>query len=219
MARLARVVVPGVPHHLTQRGNRKGDIFFDDSDRRRFLAFLAEQRKPYDISIWAYCLMTNHVHLVVVPSKSDKLGHAIRQLTSCYASYLNNRKGWTGHVWQGRFFSTPLDELHLWSAVHYVERNPVRAGLVKKAEDYPWSSAASHCGLRKDPVISGGLEKKGVIEGWSGWLAEGDETSAKLVRDRTKTGRPCGTKEFVQRLERTLERQLTPGRRGPKPRR
>ena len=136
MARLARIVVPDIPHHLTQRGNRREDIFFDDADRRKYLRLLKDQCELYRLEVWAYCLMTNHVHLVVVPRTPDALGQAMRRMNSQYAAYVNRRQGLSGHLWQGRFFSCPLDERHFWSAVRYVERNPVRDGLAAKA----WNS-------------------------------------------------------------------------------
>ena len=217
MARLARVVVPGVPHHLTQRGNRRQDVFFTDADRRKFLTLLAEQCGQCGLEIWAYCLMSNHVHLVAVPASVDSLGRAMRRVNSRYATYVNRRQGWSGYLWQGRFYSTPLDESHFWSAVRYVERNPVRAGIVPRAEDYAWSSAAAHCGLATDELLSGDLEQSDHVGNWRAWLLDEDDAAVRLLRDRTRTGRPCGPTEFVQRLEKLLGRPLAPNKRGRKP--
>jgi len=217
MARLARVVVPGVPHHLTQRGNRQEDVFFADADRRNFLSLLGEQCEPYGLQIWAYCLMSNHVHLVAVPATSDSLGRAMRRLNSQYAAYVNRRQQWSGHLWQGRFHSTPLDEAHLWAAVRYVERNPVRAGIVPRAEDYTWSSAAGHCGLAADQLLSGDLEQADHVGNWRAWLLDEDDQAVRMLRERTRTGRPCGPAEFVERLEKLVGRPLTARKRGRKP--
>jgi len=103
MARLARVVVPNVPHHLTQRGNRREDVFFDDAGRQRYLGLPAEQVEAGRLKVYAYCLMTNHVHLVVAPATADALGRAMRAINSPYTAYVNRRQGWTGHLrgaWQ-----------------------------------------------------------------------------------------------------------------------
>ena len=217
MTRLARVVCPDTPHHITQRGNRQAKVFFDDVDRRRYLVLLAEQCSSYGLAIRAYCLMTNHVHLIIVPSDVEGLGRAMRRLNSRYSLYVNRRMGWSGHLWEGRFFSSPLDERHLWLAVRYVERNPVRAAVVDRAETYPWSSAAAHCGLRTDPFISGDLERAGVVDDWGAWLAEVDESLEQVVRERTRTGRPCGSEQFICGLETALGRPLVPRRAGRKP--
>ena len=141
----------------------------------------------------------------------------MRRLNSQYATYVNRRQGCSGHLWQGRFYSTPLDEPHLWAAVRYVERNPVRAGMVPRAEDWPWSSAAGHCGLTADELLSGDLEQADYVGTWRAWLLDEDDQAVRLLRQRTRTGRPCGPAEFVERLEKLLGRPLTPKKRGRKP--
>ena len=146
MPRMARVVIPGVPHHVTQRGNRGEEVFFCDDDRRRYLDLLAKYGAKHGLAVHAYCLMTNHVHLVVVPETAESLAAALKPLHLRHAQELNHRLNISGILWQGRFHSTPLDERHFWAAVRYVERNPVRTGMVEHAWDYPWSSAAAHCG-------------------------------------------------------------------------
>ena len=186
MARLARIVVPGIPHHLTQRGNRRDAIFFNKADRSKYLLLLKDQCRMYGLEVWAYCLMTNHVHLVAVPKFGDSLGQSMRRMNSGYTSYINRRQALCGHLWQGRFYSCPLDEANLWSAVRYVERNPVRAGLAKRAEKYPWSSAAAHCGLVQDELLAGELEKSGRVENWREWLREEDETAVKASASTQK---------------------------------
>ena len=160
--------------------------------------------------------MTNHVHLVVVPKFDDSLSKSMRRMNSIYTSYVNHRQSLCGHLWQGRFYSCPLDESHLWSAVRYVERNPVRAGLVKWAEEYPWSSAAGHCGFRKDELLSGDLEKSHWVKDWREWLQDEQEETVTCLRSHTKTGRPCGIPAFIEHLENLLGRTLTKGKPGPK---
>ena len=166
MSRVARVVVPGFPHHVTQRGNRGADVFEVDDDRRAYLRFLKQYADRHGLAVWAYCLMTNHIHLVVVPEREDSLGPALRDAHTVYALYFNTRTELSGHVWQGRFHSCPMDESHLWAAVRYVERNPVRAGLAERAEKYPWSSAAAHCRLRHDALLSQDFPHEGAINDW-----------------------------------------------------
>jgi len=150
MPRVARTVFADLPHHITQRGNRRETVFFNDEDRICYLSWLKEYSDKHNIEILAYCLMTNHVHLVVVPFTEESLQRVLRPLHMRYAQRINREHGWDGHLWQGRFFSCPLDEIYMWAAVRYVERNPVRAGLVRRAEDYDWSSAAGHCSLKED---------------------------------------------------------------------
>jgi len=216
MPRIARVVVPGLAHHVTQRGNRGTDVFFDDADRRRYLAFLADYAERYAVAIWAYCLMSNHMHFVAVPTESDSLARTFRDTHQAYSSWLNHKVGESGHLWQGRFYSCVLDDAHLWVAVRYVERNPVRAGLTARGEDWPWSSAAAHCGLRSDPLLSP-VEMPWPVPDWSAYLRETDEAELTPIRRQTMTGRPCGSKEFVAHLESLLGRILHPRKRGPKP--
>ena len=217
MSRVARVVAPGYPHHVTQRGNRRADLFEVDADREAYLRFLQKYALRHGLAVWAYCLMTNHVHLVVVPEREESLGRALRDAHTVYAMYFNRRTRLTGHVWQGRFYSTPKDDPHLWAAVRYVEQNPVRAGLVERAEDYPWSSAAAHCGLRPDAVLSAGFPEPGIIEDWKAWLSEAeDEEAIARIRQQTHTGRPCGSARFLTHLENMLQRVLRPRKRGRK---
>ncbi|MCK5863023.1 MAG: transposase, partial [Candidatus Hydrogenedentes bacterium] len=147
MSRVARIVVPGFAHHITQRGNREMDVFEKSDDHLVYLRFLKRYAEKYGLSIYAYCLMANHVHLVAVPGDERALGKALRDAHTVYAMHFNTRTAISGHVWQGRFSSCPLDEQHLWAAVRHVERNPVAAGIVERAEQYRWSSAAAHCGL------------------------------------------------------------------------
>lgn len=139
MPRLARTVCAEVPHHITQRGNRREDVFFSDKDRVAYLSWLADYTEKHRVDVLAYCIMTNHIHLVAVPSTEEGLHQALKPLHMRYAQRINRLKRWKGHLWQGRFFSSALDEDYLWAAIRYVERNPIRAKIVRKAENYPWS--------------------------------------------------------------------------------
>jgi len=212
MPRIAREVFAGIPHHVTQRGSRRDNVFFVDEDRDTYLDLLTEYCHKYSVDILAYCLMTNHVHLVAVPTHKDGLERVLKPLHMRYAQYVNRRNGWSGHLWQGRFFSSPLDDEYLWFCVRYVERNPVRAGMVESAEDYPWSSAAAHCGLRGDDLLSTAsvhLKVFAGIENWSAWLHEQDDaTRLGILRRNSHKNLPCGSDDFVDALERMAGRLL-----------
>ena len=210
MPRMARVVVPGLPHHLTQRGNRREDVFFDDRDRQRYLQLLFEYSAKHGLNTLAYCLMTNHVHFVSVPAQADSLARVFKPVDLRYAQHVNWVHGLSGRLWQGRYFSCPLDEEHLWAAIRYVERNPIRARLVRKAEHYPWSSAAAHCGGHLDPILAPLPERRppGTAD-WGAWLAEREDEKMLLrLRLCTRTGRPIGSKQFLAKLESKLGRRL-----------
>ena len=168
-------------------------LFWDESDRETYLRILLHQIIKVGLRIWAYALMTNHVHFVAVPKAEESLGIFFRNVDGTYADYFNAKYDQVGHLWGERFKSAVLDEPYLWNAVRYVERNPVRASMVDRAEDYRWSSAAAHCGLREDPLLSPDLPLIGQIADWSTWLS-GDVSLAEidLLRARTQSGRPCG---------------------------
>jgi putative transposase len=207
MPRLARVIAPGVPHHITQRGNARRDVFDTDADRLVYLSLLGQYSILYPCSLVGYCLMSNHVHLIAVPHRTDSLPALLRHTHGRYAAYLNARQGQSGHLWQGRYYSCPLDHAHLWMALRYVERNPVRAGMVALPEDHPWSSAEAH---------RGGADRHCLLD-LDFWRAEWTEASwkdllidhadqdaeAQRIRRSTNTGRPLGTMPFVRQMERT----------------
>jgi putative transposase len=159
--------------------------------------------------------MDNHVHLVATPGRADSLARALRPVHLRYAQHVNWTQGLSGRLWQGRFFSCPLDEGHFWMAVRYVEQNPLRAGLVQRAEDYAWSSAGAHCGRRQDALLHDALWLAQQVEDWAAWLVERDDAEeTAALRLHTRTGRPFGGEEFVDRLERESARRLRPGKGG-----
>ena len=212
MPRQSRTVFGGLAHHITQRGNRREIVFFNDDDRVTYLTWLQEYCARYGVEILAYCLMDNHIHLVAVPDDDDGLHHVLRPLHMRYAQRVNRAWGWKGHLWQGRFFSSPLDDAYLWAAVRYVERNPVRAGMVTSAEDYRWSSASAHCHQHATSLLN--LQSKWskaflTMPDWSAWLAEGDEDSElHVVRRNVEKGLPCGSDDFVSKLNKQAGRTL-----------
>ncbi len=217
MARIARVTVPGIPHHITQRGNRRQSVFFSEADRRLYLRLLQEQGDRFGITFWAYCLMDNHVHLVAVPENENSFARGLGEVHRRYTSIVNYREGWTGFLWQGRYSSFPLDEKYLLAAVRYVELNPVRAGMVERASDYPWSSAKAHVLKQKDPLLSENFLND-EIRDWSDYLLESEEKQLLERFDlHGRTGRPLGEESFVGRLEQQTGRILRPKRVGRKP--
>ena len=218
MSRRARVVLPGIPHHITQRGIRRFDVFRDGADRQIYLKLLAESCRMFHLRVCAYCLMTNHVHLVAIPERPDSLWRTLHRCHGMYANRFNMKYGFSGHLWQARPYSCVLDEEHLWRAIRYVELNPVRAHIVDRAVDYLWSSAAAHCGLREDTLLDAEWASRDEIQDWRQWLAPGNENEVdKRIRERTFTGRPCGNETFVREAERLIGRQLSPRKPGPKP--
>ncbi len=231
MPRKARVVIAGVPHHVTQRGNNRRDVFVDDSDRERYLALLGEECRRYRVSILGYCLMTNHVHLVVTPHAAAGLAAALGRTHWRYAQAFNREHQQSGHLWQNRFFSCPLGHDHFWAAVRYCERNPIRAGMCRTAAAYRWSSAVPHC-RGKDSA------KLLDLQTWRTWCAEGGWTAEKwerilaeseaevemmALRRATHTGRPWAEGRDLSQMERKAGKRLTtrpPGRpKGPPERR
>ena len=214
MARLARVIAPGYPHHVTQRGNRRQQTFFGEDDYQAYVSLTAEWCARCGVEVWAYCLMPNHVHLVVVPAAEDSVRRGLGEAHRRYTRRVNFREGWRGHLWQGRFASYVLDEVHLLAAVRYVETNPLRAGLAESAGAWPWSSAAAHLHARDDALVkvSPMLEiVSTMMPDWQAYLnlETPDETTARLRRHE-RTGRPLGSTAFVERLEETLNRSLRP---------
>ena len=212
MPRIARPVFAGVPHHITQRGNRREDVFFNDEDRAAYLEWLREYCLKHEVQVLAYCLMTNHIHIVAVPASEEGLQKVFRPLHTRYAQRINRARKWKGHLWQGRFFSSALDETYLWAAIGYVERNPVRARMVRRAENYRWSSAAAHCGLKEDPVLStkaGWRKQVKSFGNWSKWLARGDRPEQlDVLRRHVERGLPCGAEAFLRKLERRVGQVL-----------
>jgi putative transposase len=217
MARLARVVAPGLPHHVTQRGNRAQETFFSDDDYRAYLDLMSESCRARGVDVWAYCLMPNHVHLIVVPESEDALRRAIGEAHRRYTKHVNFLHGWVGHLWQGRFTSFPMDETHLLAAARYVELNPVRAKLAKKPSDWPWSSARAHLNGTADPLVKAD-PLLDMVPDWQAFLADGlDDKTAETLRRHEHTGRPLGGEAFLESLETSLDRVLGPQKRGRKP--
>ncbi|MHB9023780.1 MAG: transposase [Armatimonadota bacterium] len=216
MARFARIVVPGIPHHVTQRGNRRQQTFFCDSDFRAYKDFLREWCDRCNVAIWAYCLMTNHTHPITIPEDEEGLCRAIGEAHRRYTRMINERYDWRGHLWQDRFASFPMDVEHLVAAVRYIELNPVRAGIVAHPADYPWSSAVAHLQGRDDSLVQV-QPLLDLVGDWATLLSTGmTEKEIDIFRRHESTGRPLGSPAFIKELECMTGRSLIPGKRGPK---
>jgi len=216
MARLARVVVPGKPHHVTQRGNRRQETFFCDDDYQAYLDLMAEWCGEHKVQVWAYCLMPNHVHLLVVPKSEDGLRRAIGEAHRRYTRRINFREQWRGHLWQGRFASFVLDKPYLLACARYVELNPIRAGLATAPSEYRWSSAQAHIKRKDDCLVKVG-PLLALARGWRRLLnSAATEEQIKVFREHERTGRPLGDDKFQKRLEKKLGRVLRRQKPGPK---
>ena len=206
MPRQARIVFPNLPHYITQWGNRREDVFFTDDQRKRYLAWLKEYSDRHGVEVLAYCLMSNQIHLVAVPRTEEALQRVLRPLHTRFAQRLNREQGWKGHVWHGRFSSSALDNVYMLAAIRYVERYPVRVKLVRKAERYRWSSAAAHCGLTEDAVLTKKRQWQRKMEqtlDWAAWLAEADNPEQlEVISTHVERGLPCGLRQFIKKLER-----------------
>lgn len=215
MARMARVVVPGVPHHVTQRGNRRQNVFFKEDDYHLYSRLVKHYCNEACVDIWAYCLMPNHVHLIVVPQTTDALHRSLAEAHRRYTRHVNFREGWRGYLWQGRFGSFAMDDPHLLAAVRYVEMNPVMAGLCAYPTDWKWSSARAHIAGKDDELVK--VEPMlELVDDWSEYLSapEGKEISETLALHE-RTGRPLGSEPFVVHLEEITGRCLRRRKPGP----
>ena len=220
MARLARIVVPGVAYHVTQRGNRRERTFFEDADYKRYRSMLGQAARRAGSEVWAYCLMPNHVHLIVVPADEDGLRRTFADAHRRYTGLINARHQWTGHLWQGRFGAVAMDEAHLLAAVRYVALNPVRAGLVKRPEEWPWSNVCAHLAGSDDALVT----VAPVLERYGDFAAlldsaneEADNSAWMALRKAETTGRPVGSTQWLAGLERRTGRQLA-AQKGGRPR-
>jgi putative transposase len=213
---MARIVIPNYPHHVTQRGNRRQQTFFEESDYLAYIELLCETKTKAQVEIWAYCLMPNHVHFVAVPQHEQSLAKLFGVTHHRYARRVNSTYDWRGHLWQERFHSCVMDDAHLLMAVRYIELNPVRAGICSRAEDWRWSSVHAHQSNRPDALVTTPpmLER---ISDWRRYLSqECPSDSLNELRTLTQSGRPAGDDSFLKKLEQTSGRQLRPRKPGPK---
>jgi len=213
MPRLARIVVPGIPHHITQRGNNRQDIFFVDEDKWQYLRILKQQALAYGFSVLGYCLMTNHVHIIGIPQRQESLAKAIGRSNYLFTQFVNRMHGRSGHLWQNRFYSCAMDDNYFWRSMRYVEQNPVRAKMVRVPWTYPFSSASIHIG-QPDKIglidviywneLSQGMNWKEILK------QRLDRDSSSDLHNRYRRGRPLGSDSFISKLEVSLGRRLRP---------
>jgi putative transposase len=216
MPRIARLLAINHPHHITQRGNNKETVFFDEEDRKFYLKLLKKYSDQWNFNIWAYCLMPNHVHILAVPRKEESFARGIGATNLVYTQYFNHRYRRSGRLWQNRFFSAIIEKgSYLWSVVRYIERNPVRANIAKRSEDYIWSSAKAHLLKAEDDILSGEswLEENEVIA-YREFLRQENQNIEDSIRKATSAGRPLGSEQFLKILEKILERDIFPRKAG-----
>lgn len=212
MPRIARVVAVGYPHHITQRGNYQQKIFADDTDRKKYLSFLTKESKKYGLTILAYCLMPNHVHFIGIPKREGSMGEVFKYAHMKYSQYYNKKMHTAGHLFQGRFFSCIMNEQHTLACARYIERNPVRAKMVKEPYLWKWSSAKTHCGIDE----CDGLEVNELFnyvgerqKSWKEFIKTLDNPNdVTQIRQHTMRGRPLGGNDFIEKLEKKLKRIL-----------
>lgn len=218
MARLARIIIPGLPHHVTQRGNGRQQTFFEPGDYALYRNLLAKHCAEAGVEIWAWCLMPNHVHLILVPSDTDGIRRALSKVHRIYAGIIHARQQKSGHFWQGRFGSVALDEDYLLNAFLYVGLNPVRARLVKRAGDWPWASTRSYLDGRPDGVTTSApiLGRFPDMAALFDPSAKYDLTAFERLRQAESIGRPLGGKAFLEGLEAQTGRTVQPAKRGPR---
>lgn len=222
MARTARLAIAGYPHHLVQRGNDRQPVFRDEEDRHRYLAMLREVLREQGVALHAYVLMDNHVHLLLTPAEGRALSRLMQRLGTWYAGWFNHRHGRTGALWEGRFMSSPVDsDAYLLACMRYIERNPVRAGMVQQAEEYPWSSVRHHLGLRVDPLLTDhalfwalGNTPFEREASYRRLLSDVPSEEAARLRQTLGRGHPLGDSGFIERLGREAGRSLSPRPRG-----
>jgi putative transposase len=216
MARLARAVFPGLPHHVTQRGNGRQQTFFSDEDYALYRDLMREHCAAADVAVWSWALMPNHVHLILVPADEDGLRRALSRVHRMYAGRIHQRLKRTGHFWQGRFGCVAMDDEHLHAAFRYVALNPVRAGLVQRAHDWRWSSVRAQLGIGHDPVTDVAAVRERVPDFAALLRAAEDDEAAMRLRRSESTGRPVGSPAFLGQLEQCYDRKLKPAKRGPR---
>ena len=214
MPRRNRIVLPGVPYHITQRGGDRCEVFSSVQDRTTYLRLLRENLADAEVAILGFCLTTNHVHLVALPRREESLALLLRRVHGRYAQYFNTRAGRTGHLWQNRFFACALDQEHLWHALAYVDRNPVRTGMAAEAADYGWSSARAHSGRTDEFGVLDLRWWRGQdhAETWPQILSECDAAEESRLRRCTYAGRPCGGKAFLDEISERFDRRWVIGR-------
>ena len=216
MPRIARIIAPGYPHHITQRGNNRAVVFYDDEDRQTYLDLLAGYTKRYALQVWAWCLLDNHVHLLVVPETEKALARGIGLTNMVYTQYFNRKYDQSGRIWQNRFFSCVVErKTYLWAVARYIERNPLKAGMVEQVQEYRWSSAACHVSGADNALLHQPDWLDPAEQGAYAAYCQGeDEEQDNAIRKATRSGRPLGGDRFVTTIEQELNRTIRTKRPG-----
>jgi putative transposase len=211
MPRIARIIGVGYPHHIVQRGNNREKVFLDQGDYQRYFSFLAKYSEEKEAAVLAYCLMPNHVHLLVRPSEEEALPKMMQGITLCYSKYFNEENGRTGRLWECRYHSTVIDgDSYLWTVSKYIENNPVRAGMVRRPEDYPYSSAKAHILGRKDHLLKEPLFDKSELKEYRKFIrSEEDKKIIEEIKKQTRSGKPLGDREFLNSLAEKFGHSLS----------
>ncbi|MBI4685008.1 MAG: transposase [Nitrospirae bacterium] len=217
MPRIARAVAVGFPHHVIQRGNNREKVFFDNEDRNKYLELIKRYSDKWDSPILVYCLMSNHIHLLTRPKSEESLYKMMQAVTLCFTQYINRKYQRTGRLWESRYHSCIVDkDRYLWAVSRYVEQNPVRARIVKTAEDFPYSSANAHINGVKDDILREELFEETQRKDYRALIRSGiSEKELNSIRYHTRTGKPLGSEEFIKKMEKKLERRFvlkSPGR-------
>jgi putative transposase len=211
MPRIARIVGHGYPHHVVQRGNNKDNVFLDDNDFKAYLELVEKYSEKSESSVLSYCLMTNHSHLLLKPMKGNSLAKMMQGISLCYTQYFNRRYSRTGRLWECRYHSSIIEEdAYLWAVSRYIERNPVRAGMIEKPEDYKYSSGAAHLLGEDSSIIKEAIfedKERGQYVKFMNDSA-GDE-QAEDIRRKTRLGHPLGSTEFIEKISKKVGRDLT----------
>lgn len=222
MPRTARLVLPEYPHHIIHRGNNRERVFRSDKDHKVYLNLIGKFAKKWSCEVLAFCLMPNHVHLLLIPKQKDSLAKMMQGLALTYTQFFNKKYKRTGRIWESRFHSSIVDrDAYLWSVLRYIETNPVRAGLTTKLQRYKWSSAKIHLTNQDNDLVKSIYHIKhrfGIFEGidYRQYLEETIEQSQyEYIHRMSIKEKPIGKDAFIKKLEGLFKIKLLqnhPGR-------
>lgn len=223
MPRQPRMYLPGVPFHVIQRGNNRGNCFFSDSDYKTYLDCLIDASRRYGLDVHAYVLMTNHVHLLVSPEREDSISRAMQSIGRRFVQHINRSYGRTGTLWEGRHRASPVDQdKYLFTCMRYIELNPVRANMVQTAGEYHWSSYLCNAHnvpsllIRRHSLFEAlGLDEESRVNAYRALfdkLPSNDDLS--LIRRSVQLSMPTGDDHFHRQIEQALGRAVGRSRRG-----
>jgi len=217
MARQARIIVPNSPHHISQRGNRGESIFFEKEDFSNYLELIQKNLNDFKIDLLSFCLLPNQIHLLMEPKHKDDLSRCIGETNRQYTRYINQKKNWTGHLFQNRFFSYAMDDQHALRAARFIETLPVTAKITEKPQNYLWSSAKYRIKTIENSPIKP-FNMFHLDQNWEDFLGRiMDTEELKKIQTHLQTGRPRGNTLFLDTVEQQIGRPVRPQKRGRKP--